>query len=124
MRDYVFGSYNDELGNGGYTIRDVKALNSFVAANKQKRVLIIDPNVPALLEDKNSVPYLPYTEGKAANIFVRHAANDSILYGKQWPTVPVAWPDWTNPAVEGWWEAQIRRFGQLAGMMDGIWSTI
>ena len=121
MRDYVFGTYNDELGNGGYTVRDVTALNTYVKQHKQKRVWIVDPNIPALLEDKGGVPYLPYIEGKAANIFVRHPANDTILYGKQWPTVAVAWPDWTNPGVVDWWTPQYERFGAIAGQMDGIW---
>ena len=121
MRDYIFGTYNDELGNGGYTIPDVKRLNAYVREHKQKRVWIVDPNIPALLEDKGGEPYLPYLEGKAANIFVRHPANDSLLFGKQWPTVAVAWPDWTNPGVVDWWTPQYERFGDIAGQMDGVW---
>ena len=99
----------------------MRALNNYVWSRKQKRVLIVDPNIPALLADKDGKPYLPYVEGKAANIFVRHPANDSILYGKQWPAVSVAWPDWTNPAIVDWWEPQFRKFGELAGQMDGVW---
>ena len=118
---YWLCRYNDELGSGGYTLRDVKALNQYVKSIQKKRVLIVDPNIPALLADKDGQPYLPYVEGKAADIFVRHPANDSILYGKQWPAVSVAWPDWTNPGVVDWWLPQYQRFGELAGQMDGVW---
>ena len=121
MRDYVFGSYNDELGSGGYTLRDVRALNEYVAARQQKRVLIVDPNIPALLEDKDGKAYLPYVEGVAQGIFVRHPMNDSLLYGKQWPDASVAWPDFTHPGIVDWWEAQFTRLGALAGQMDGVW---
>ena len=110
MRDYVAFTYNDELGSHGYTVADVRAMNEYLVAHHQHHVQIVDPNIPAILEDKDKAPYLPYTLGKEAGIFVRHPANDTLLYGKQWPPMTVAWPDWTNPAVVDWWTANFRRF--------------
>ena len=121
MRDYVAFTYNDELGSGGFTAKDVRALNDYLAANQQYHVQIVDPNIPVILLDKDKQPYLPYVNGKANNLFVRHPANDTFLFGKQWPAVTVAWPDWTNPGVESWWEDNFRRFGEIAGQLGGVW---
>ena len=121
MRDYVAFTYNDEYGSGGYTAKDVRALNDYLAEHSQYHVQIVDPNIPAVLVDKDKQPYLPYVNGKAAEVYVRHPANDTFLFGKQWPAVTVVWPDWTHPAVEQWWEDNFRRFGDIAGQLGGVW---
>ena len=121
MRDYVAFTYNDEFGNHGFTTPDVRRMNEYLASHHQHHVQIVDPNIPAVLREKDGTPYLPYTTGKAANLFVRHPANDTILFGKQWPPMTVAWPDWTNPGIVDWWTANFRRFFDIAGPLSGIW---
>ena len=121
MRDYVAFTYNDEFGSKGFTPTDVRSLHTHLAAHHQHHVQIVDPNIPAILRDKDGAPYLPYTTAKAADLLVRHPANDSILFGKQWPPMTVAWPDWTNPGIVDWWTANFRRFFDLAGPLSGIW---
>ena len=79
MRDYVAFTYNDEYGSRGYTHKDVQALNDYLAAHHQHHVQIVDPNIPAVLTEKDGTSYTPYVQGKARNIFVRHPANDTIL---------------------------------------------
>jgi alpha-glucosidase (family GH31 glycosyl hydrolase) len=116
MNDYIFGTWGPDYG-----VDDTRALNDHLERNHQKHIQIVDPNIPALLEDLNHAVYHPYVEGKNANIFVRHPDNVTILYGKQWPEVTVAWPDWTNPATEDWWFNQFTRFGKIAGQMGGVW---
>ena len=85
MRDYVAFTYNDELGSKGYTASDVQSLHNYLTAHHQHHIQIVDPNIPAILRDKDGTDYLPYTTGKEADIFVRHPANDTFLFGKQWP---------------------------------------
>ena len=121
MRDYVAFTYNDELGSGGYTAKDVRALNDYLAANQQYHVHIVDPNIPVILVDKDKQPYLPYVNGKTNNLYVRHPANDTFLFGTQWPPMTVVWPDWTHPDITSWWEDNFRRFGDIAGQLDGVW---
>ena len=121
MRDYVSFTYNDELGSGGYNAKDVRHLNDELAASGRYHVQIVDPNIPVILVDKDKKPYLPYVNGKEHDLFVRHPANDTFLWGKQWPSITVAWPDWTNPAIESWWEENFRRFGEIAGQLGGVW---
>ena len=121
MRDYVAFTYNDRYGSGGFLPQDVSRLNEYLAQHHQHHIHIVDPNIPAVLVEKDQQEYLPYTTGKAMGIFVRHPANDSLLYGKQWPPMTVAWPDWTHPDVVDWWTENFRRFGQIAGMPSGIW---
>jgi alpha-glucosidase (family GH31 glycosyl hydrolase) len=121
MRDYVSFTYNDEHGGGGFTATDVRVLNDYLAAHSQYHVLIFDPNVPVILIDKDKQPYLPYVNGKDGDLFIRHPANDTFLFGRQWPAVTVAWPDWTNPAITSWWEDNFRLFGDIAGQVGGVW---
>ena len=99
----------------------MRALNDYLAAHDQYHVQIVDPNIPVILVDKDKQPYLPYVNGKASNLYVRHPANDTFLFGKQWPAVTIVWPDWTNPAVPAWWEDNFRRFGDIAGQLGGVW---
>jgi alpha-glucosidase (family GH31 glycosyl hydrolase) len=39
----------------------------------------------------------------------------------QWPSVPVAWPDWTNPATESWLVDMLKLWGESVEIPDGIW---
>lgn len=121
MRDYMFGTFNDELGSGGFKVADVAALNTWLASVHKHHIYIVDPNIAAVLQDKDGKEYLPYTTGKAQGIFIRHPANDTLLFGKQWPPMTVAWPDWTNPNVVNWHRDNLQRWGNLAGLPSGIW---
>ena len=89
MRDYVSFTWNDEYGSKGFTPLDVRRVHDYLAEHHQHHVQIGDPNIPAVLREKDGTTYLLYTTGLAADLFVRHPANDTPLFGKQWPPMTV-----------------------------------
>ena len=104
-----------------YATTDLAAFNAFLTAHQLHHVYIVDPGIPALHSLPDHSAYLPYTQGKESGVFIRHPANDSLLYACVWPSVPVVFPDFTHPSTLAWWMAQIAQWSAATGLPSGLW---
>ncbi|CAB1342332.1 unnamed protein product, partial [Coregonus sp. 'balchen'] len=70
-----------------------------------KYILILDPGISS-----TSPPgtYPPFDEGQRRGVFIRNSTGQTLI-GKVWPG-PTAFPDFTNPETQSWWEDCIREF--------------
>uniref|UniRef100_A0A8C7KBT5 Alpha glucosidase n=1 Tax=Oncorhynchus kisutch TaxID=8019 RepID=A0A8C7KBT5_ONCKI len=80
-----------------------------------KYILILDPGISS-----TSPPgtYPPFDEGQRRGVFIRNSTGQTLL-GKVWPG-PTAFPDFTNPETQSWWEDCIREFHSRVPL-DGLW---
>ena len=121
METYFAFTFAGAKDGNRYNITDVAALNQYLDEHHQHHVYIVDPNIPAVLKDYDNVEYYPYTSLLASGAYVVHPAGDLPLFNRQWPPVVVAWPDWTNPAVDNWLADNIARWGSQVGLPSGAW---
>uniref|UniRef100_A0A674DQY7 Lysosomal alpha-glucosidase n=1 Tax=Salmo trutta TaxID=8032 RepID=A0A674DQY7_SALTR len=80
-----------------------------------KYILILDPGISS-----TSPPgtYPPFDEGQRRGVFIRNSTGQTLI-GKVWPG-PTAFPDFTNPETQSWWEDCIREFHSRVPL-DGLW---
>ncbi|XP_038163651.1 lysosomal alpha-glucosidase [Cyprinodon tularosa] len=80
-----------------------------------KYILILDPGISS-----SSPPgtYPPFEDGVKRDVFIKNAT-EQILIGKVWPG-STAFPDFTNPETNQWWEDCIRGFYSEVSV-DGLW---
>ncbi|XP_041720299.2 LOW QUALITY PROTEIN: lysosomal alpha-glucosidase [Coregonus clupeaformis] len=78
-------------------------------------ILILDPGISS-----TSPPgtYPPFDEGQRRGVFIRNSTGQTLI-GKLWPG-PTAFPDFTNPETQSWWEDCIREFHSRVPL-DGLW---
>uniref|UniRef100_A0A4W5R3K0 Lysosomal alpha-glucosidase n=1 Tax=Hucho hucho TaxID=62062 RepID=A0A4W5R3K0_9TELE len=62
--------------------------------------------------------YPPFDEGQRRGVFIRNSTGQTLI-GKVWPG-PTAFPDFTNPETQSWWEDCIREFHSRVPL-DGLW---
>jgi alpha-glucosidase (family GH31 glycosyl hydrolase) len=64
--------------------------------------------------------YKAFNDGMNQDVFLKQ--NGQVFVGKVWPN-EAAFPDFTHPNTQGWWEAQLDNFhSQLA--FDGLWQDM
>ena len=121
--DYMQFYFDFTFDPQRFDVDDLKAFNDFLTAHGMHHVYIVDPGIPALLSlpGAQGAAYSPYVDGNAAQVFIRHPANDSLLYTCVWPSVPVVFPDFTHPNTQDWWTAQIQAWTQAVGLPSGLW---
>ena len=120
--DYMSYYFDFTFDSARFDATDLATFNQYLATNNLHHVYIIDPGIPSLLTLPNSTaPYLPYQQGTASDLFIRHPANDSYLYACVWPSVPVVFPDFSHPAALDWWTEQIVQWSSSVGLPDGLW---
>ena len=120
--DYMSYYFDFTFDATRFDTADLAAFNQYLSTNRLRHVYIVDPGIPALLTLPNSTaPYLPYQQGSASQLFIRHPANDSYLYACVWPSVPVVFPDFSHPAALDWWVQQIDQWSGSVGLPDGLW---
>ncbi|KAL0993142.1 hypothetical protein UPYG_G00103760 [Umbra pygmaea] len=80
-----------------------------------KYILILDAGISS-----SSPPgtYPPFDDGQRRGVFIRNASGQTLI-GQVWPG-PTAFPDFTNPETQSWWEDCIREFHTKVPM-DGLW---
>ncbi|XP_061079871.1 lysosomal alpha-glucosidase isoform X2 [Conger conger] len=80
-----------------------------------KYVLILDPGISS-----SSPPgsYRPFDEGLRRGVFIRNTTGQPLI-GKVWPG-PTAFPDFTNPETQRWWQENIQDFHSKVPV-DGLW---
>ena len=120
MEDYLAFTFAGQYDGNRYSITDVIRLTQWLHKRQMKRVYIVDSSIPALLTDYGNVTYYPY-ELTGFRAYVLHPAGDLPIFNVQWPPVPVAWLDWTNPAVDQWLQDNIALWSTDVGLPDGIW---
>ncbi|KAI0204191.1 glycosyl hydrolases family 31-domain-containing protein [Astrocystis sublimbata] len=101
-----------------YPLDKMRDLVGELHKNGQKYVMMLDPGIH-YRDD-----YVPYTRGKAANVFIK-AADESLYRGEQWAG-EVVWPDWFAPGTQDWWTDEIKRFfDPETGLdIDGAWNDM
>ena len=120
--DYMHFYFDFTFDPQRFATDDLRAFNAFLDAHGMRHVYIVDPGIPALaLLPDNVTVYQPYAQGKEAGVFIRHPANDSLLYACVWPSVPVVFPDFTHPAALQWWTTQIQQWTAAVGLPAGLW---
>ena len=117
MEDFVAFTFDSNR----YSTPDVSALITWLHDRHMKHVFIVDCTVPAILSENGQTEYHPYVSLLNSSAYVVHPAGDLPLFNIQWPPVPVAWPDWTNPAIDHWLQENIELWSQGIGIPDGIW---
>lgn len=80
-----------------------------------KYVLILDPGISS-----SSPPgsYRPFDEGLQRGVFIRNTTGQPLI-GQVWPG-PTAFPDFTNPETQSWWQENIQDFHSKVPV-DGLW---
>ena len=120
--DYMSYYFDFTFDTQRFAAADLAAFNQYLAASHLRHVYIVDPGIPALLTLPGSTaPYLPYVQGSAGELFIRHPANDSFLYACVWPSVPVVFPDFSRAETVDWWRQQIEQWTGGVGLPDGLW---
>ncbi|CDQ96048.1 unnamed protein product [Oncorhynchus mykiss] len=80
-----------------------------------KYILILDPGISST---SPPATYPPFDEGQRRGVFIRNSTGQTLI-GKVWPG-PTAFPDFTNPETQSWWEDCIREFHSRVPL-DGLW---
>lgn len=67
--------------------------------------------LPSQVDPSWGINYTAYTDGLAADVFVRDGFTGQPYVSQVWPG-PTLMPDWFHPNTEGYWTDSIRTFWQ------------
>ena len=67
--------------------------------------------LPSEVDPSWGINYTAYTDGLAADVFVRDGFTGQPYVSQVWPG-PTLMPDWFHPNTEGYWTDSIRTFWQ------------
>ena len=95
----------------------LKAFTDWLHSRSQHYVPIVDVAIGVPYSATDDYP--PYDKGHAKDVFI-HSKNGSEHIGKVWPGDTV-FPDWTNPATDGWWKECLDEYKAKGVQYDGIW---
>ncbi|XP_041372826.1 lysosomal alpha-glucosidase-like [Gigantopelta aegis] len=109
MRDHLDWTY-DRTKFG-----DLPAIVKDLHDHGQRFVCIVDPGISST---QGSGRYDSYDRGIRDDVFIKNA-DGSVLIGEVWPGL-TAYPDFTAPNTEAWWERDARSFHQQVPF-DGLW---
>lgn len=123
--DYMFDRWIMTLDPDRFALDKVSYVVQKLHENKQDFIVMVDPATASYSNASRSpVPiteYETFQTGLEQKIFLSY--EDGNLYqGVVWPG-PTAFPDWTAPNAQSWWDSEFDRFfGQETGVdVDGIW---
>ncbi|PSC70424.1 alpha-xylosidase 1 [Micractinium conductrix] len=104
-RDFTFDKQN-------YPLPEFQRFVERLHSNGQRWVPIVDPGIAI------DPGYAPYDEGLQQGVFLK-GVDGRPYFGWVWPG-PVHFPDFLHPGTQPWWEAQLKRYRDMAAW-DGIW---
>ena len=119
--DYMSYYADFTFDSARFGTEQLRAFNMMLASRGQHHVYIVDPGIPALLTTASNRTYAPYVQGRERDVFIRHPSNDSAIFACVWPSVPVAFPDFSHPAAQDWWREQIALWTEEVGLPSGLW---
>lgn len=76
MENYLAFTYAGEYDGNRFDVADMNAFRKYLKENNKHYILINDCNTPAILQDSNGKPYLPYTKGLEQKIIVMQSTGD------------------------------------------------
>lgn len=117
--DYMDKSCDFILRTPGYSQEAFSKALGTLHNYGMKYVPLVDA---AIFKPPSNSPeaYLPYSEGKELDVFVKNHTNSEYYVGNVWPG-PSVFPDWYNqPNTYHWWAKQLKIFHGLVPY-DGIW---
>lgn len=90
-------------------------------ADGQRYIQIIDPGVAV------NLTYSVYNTGEQQGIFIKQynttSGREETMVGVVWPGW-TAFPDFTNPTIQGWWTSEIQKYFKDHVELDGMWTDM
>lgn len=104
-----------------FAIDKVRYVIDQLQSRGQDFVVMVDPAVFSGTPNSSVESYETYQSGVQQDIFLKLPSGE-IYEGVVWPG-PTAFPDWTHPNAQSWWNSEFARFFDKDSGVDvsGIW---